>query len=64
MTTEMVTSATGSSLQRLAEAAWQRTAEGSELYYEASTGRHAAGDRPGACPAACARPGSSRASAW
>ena len=34
MTMQMVTSATGSSLQRLAEAAWQRTAEGSELYYE------------------------------
>jgi long-chain acyl-CoA synthetase len=34
MTTEMVTSATGSSLQRLAEESWQRNAEGSELYYE------------------------------
>jgi long-chain acyl-CoA synthetase len=33
MTVAMVTSATGSSLQRLAEAAWQRTAEGSELFY-------------------------------
>jgi len=29
MTTQMVTSATGSSLQRLAEAAWQRTAAAS-----------------------------------
>jgi long-chain acyl-CoA synthetase len=34
MTTEMVTSATGSSLQRLAEESWRRTAEGSQLYYE------------------------------
>jgi long-chain acyl-CoA synthetase len=33
MTVEMVTSATGSSLQQLAEAAWQRTAAGSELFY-------------------------------
>jgi long-chain acyl-CoA synthetase len=34
MTTEMVTSATGSSLQRLAERSWERTAAGSQLYYE------------------------------
>jgi long-chain acyl-CoA synthetase len=33
MTVEMVTSATGSSLQRLAEDAWQRTAAESELFY-------------------------------
>lgn len=30
----MVTSATGTSLQRLAEESWQRTAEGSRLYFE------------------------------
>ncbi|HEY5015503.1 MAG TPA: AMP-binding protein [Streptosporangiaceae bacterium] len=42
MTTQMVTSATGSSLQRLAEAAWQRTAAASELYYE---GEHWTGDQ-------------------
>ena len=34
MTVQMVTSATGTSLQRLAEAAWQRTGEGSQLYFE------------------------------
>jgi long-chain acyl-CoA synthetase len=34
MTTHMVTSATGSSLQRLAERSWERTAAGSQLYYE------------------------------
>ena len=34
MTAQMVTSATGTSLQRLAEAAWQRTGAGSELYFE------------------------------
>jgi long-chain acyl-CoA synthetase len=34
MTTEMVTSATGASLQRLAAASWERTAGGSRLYYE------------------------------
>ncbi len=34
MTTQMVTSPTGSSLQRLAERSWERTAAGSELYYE------------------------------
>ena len=34
MTVQMVTSATGTSLQRLAEDAWQRTGAGSELYFE------------------------------
>jgi long-chain acyl-CoA synthetase len=34
MTIEMVTSATGTSLQRLAEAAWARTGQGSQLYFE------------------------------
>jgi long-chain acyl-CoA synthetase len=34
MTAEMVTSATGTSLQRLAEASWERTALGSHLYFE------------------------------
>jgi long-chain acyl-CoA synthetase len=34
MTVEMVTSATGTSLQRLAEASWGRTAQGSHLYFE------------------------------
>src|ERR1700729_1271490 len=62
MTVTMVTSATGTSLQRLAEAAWQRTGEGSQLYFEdqhwtgpqladrsrrVSGGLRAAGLRPG-----------------
>ena len=34
MTTQMVTSPTGSSLQRLAEQSWERTAAGSQLFYE------------------------------
>src|SRR5580692_1566668 len=34
MTVKMVTSPTGASLQRLAEDAWRRTGEGSELYFE------------------------------
>src|SRR5580693_9035199 len=34
MTTQMVTSPTGSSLQRLAERSWERTAAGSQLFYE------------------------------
>ena len=34
MTTLMVTSPTGSSLQRLAERSWERTAAGSQLFYE------------------------------
>jgi long-chain acyl-CoA synthetase len=34
MTAKMVTSPTGASLQRLAEDAWRRTGEGSELYFE------------------------------
>ncbi len=34
MTTQMVTSATGTSLQRLAEESWQRIADGSRLYFE------------------------------
>ncbi|MGH3272776.1 MAG: class I adenylate-forming enzyme family protein, partial [Streptosporangiaceae bacterium] len=34
MTVEMMTSATGKSLQRLAEDAWERTGHGSELYFE------------------------------
>jgi long-chain acyl-CoA synthetase len=34
MTVEMVTSATGTSLQRLAEASWGRTAEGTHVYFE------------------------------
>jgi long-chain acyl-CoA synthetase len=34
MTVKMMTSATGTSLQRLAEEAWLRTGEGSELYFE------------------------------
>ncbi|MGH3399215.1 MAG: AMP-binding protein, partial [Streptosporangiaceae bacterium] len=34
MTTQMVTSPTGSSLQRLAERSWERTAARSQLFYE------------------------------
>jgi long-chain acyl-CoA synthetase len=34
MTTDMVTSATGTTLQRLAQESWARTADGSRLYYE------------------------------
>ena len=34
MTTQMVTSATGTSLQRLAEESWERIADGSRLYFE------------------------------
>jgi long-chain acyl-CoA synthetase len=62
MTIEMVTSATGTSLQRLAEEAWLRTGQGSQLYFEdqhctgpqladrsrrLSGGLRAAGLRPG-----------------
>jgi long-chain acyl-CoA synthetase len=62
MTTDMVTSATGTTLQRLAQESWARTADGSRLYYEdqqwtgrqlaeraqrLSGGLRAAGLRPG-----------------
>ena len=69
MTTQMVTSPTGSSLQRLAERSWERTAAGSQLYYEDQhwTGIQLA-ERSRGWPAGCARracgPASGSSSAW
>ena len=61
MTTQMVTSPTGSSLQRLAERSWERTAAGSQLFYEISTGPGSSSPSgPSGWPAACGRPAAAR----